>query len=473
MVHYPPVKVPGTPHAQLHLPFMQDTSKAELDALAADTGNVDAAAEVAKTDAATTATALLATSQSKSPTYTVRGLVEVAGLHLPPLEYLFYGIALIHGGVVEVIGSPGIGKSRFVADLARHQILGRDFCGFETLKTPKKWLFAGTENGIYRLNRENALFLYHLSPGELSATDTASLEAIAMKNELTPKDLASLDKNFKTFTLEDPEDYDISLLNEGNVAKLTTTLKEHRPDILVLDPWGDVIAGDELKDGDIRLTIRKCLANAGLNNTLLIIVNHARIGAKEEANARGTEAGNFGKNSKCLFSVARFVINIRRASFDENPPIEIICAKNNDGPKPKSFAAKLDCTSMSYNLLEGFNADEWQRELDKAAGVTRKAQKGLTDNEQQGLFKAILKIVERRGLELLTSHELHTAIRGEGYGKTITENGVAKALTDGILVRTPKLRHSPNKGVVKDGSRIVYGTPELVKQYNEKYMKLL
>ena len=300
----------------------------------------------------------------KPKTYTVRGLSDIAMLKVEPQEEIWNGMTYLKNGIIEVIGAPGVGKSRFLASLAKAQILGRRFGGLPTLATPKKWLFVGSENDINRLHREAQKFLLGNFKGDISHWTKETFYDAAALNGLAREQVDLINENFRTFTLEDPSDCMISLCDE-NCPKLTATLKECKPDILVCDPWGDVIDGDELSDADVRHTIRalrECLAAAELSIPT-IIVNHARMGIREVIKASGVEAGNMGKNSKCLYSIARYVLNLRPASFDDNPPIEVICAKNNNGPKPPSLALKLDEKTETYEPFEGFDHEAWQNEL--------------------------------------------------------------------------------------------------------------
>ena len=422
------------------------------------------------------AVALVAGDEQVPPTaeeapkkYTVRGLVEIARLKLPPAEAIWNGMERNPGAVVEVIGSPGIGKSRFVGDLAKHQILGREYLGLQTLRKPLKWLFVGSENGIRRLQKEARLFLYGRSDVDGMSAD--ELLALAAGRGLSADDVKRIDANFRTFTLEDPADCYISLGDEVNVAKLTATLADEKPDVPVFDPWGDVIAGEELKDADVRETvriIRKAERDAGLVNALSIIINHARIGAKEEANARGMEAGNFGKNSKCLYSIARYVLNIRRASFADNPPIEIICAKNNDGVKPPSVAAELDPATMTYHTFDDFDADAWQATLEEKAGISHATRTSVSSDAIQ---KAALEICAATADDPLTATEFKNAIMSKvGGRKTAVENWLASALRlDKSLAKTPKRKPKSGGSYVRDGKKEVVSTPDVVRAYAAKY----
>ena len=298
--------------------------------------------------------------------FSVRGAWEIACLDLPPLETIWNGIALSPFAIYGVAGAPGRGKSRVTFDLARQQVLGRDFMGLPTLQRPLKWLIVGSENDIHRLNFEMCRFLFHADPISMKGLNNDERKRIAAENGFTAADIERLDANIRPFTLEQPDDCYISLADEDNQKKLTQTMRDETPDVLVVDPWGDLIAGEELNDADVRATVqtlRKCEKDAEINAPCFIVC-HARIGANEEAKARGTDEGNFMRNSKCLYSIARYFINVRRASFDDNPPIELVCAKNNNGVKPPPVAGKLNPVTMSYETIADHDADAWQRELE-------------------------------------------------------------------------------------------------------------
>ena len=236
--------------------------------------------------------------------FSVRGAWEIACLDLPPLETIWNGIALSPFAIYGVAGAPGRGKSRVTFDLARQQVLGRDFMGLPTLQRPLKWLIVGSENDIHRLNFEMCRFLFHADPISMKGLNNDERKRIAAENGFTAADIERLDANIRPFTLEQPDDCYISLADEDNQKKLTQTMKDETPDVLVVDPWGDLIAGEELNDADVRATVqtlRKCEKDAEINAPCFIVC-HARIGANEEAKARGMDEGNFMKNSKCLYS---------------------------------------------------------------------------------------------------------------------------------------------------------------------------
>lgn len=313
--------------------------------------------------------ALAADDAADANKYSVRGAWEIACLDLPPAETIWNGITLSPFAIFGIAGAPARGKSRATFDLARQQVLGRDFLGLPTLKRPLKWLIVGSENDIRRLNFEMCRFLFHTNPVNMMGKSVDDRKKIAKGNGFTESDLERLNTHIRPFTLEQPDDCYISLAAEENQTKLTQTMKDEKPDVVIIDPWGDLIAGEELNDADVRATIqtlRKCEKDAEINAPCFIVC-HARIGANEEAKARGMDEGNFMKNSKCLYSIARYFINVRRASFDDNPPIELVCAKNNNGVKPPPVAGKLNPETMSYEVIADHDPDAWQRELENYA----------------------------------------------------------------------------------------------------------
>lgn len=333
--------------------------------------------------------------------YTTRGAWELACMDLPPCEQVWNGITLAPLRIYGIAGAPAIGKSRLVTSLAIHQVLGFPFLGLPTLQRPLRWLLVGTENDVRRQNFELCRFLFRRSPRELAGIGEDERRRLAHANGFTDDDLARLDDNFRPFTLEAADDADISLADERNRERLVATLKNERPDVIVVDPWGDFIAGEELNDADVRETIRLlrlCETQAHVNAPC-IIVCHARIGAQEEAKAAGMDAGNFMKNSKALYSITRTFYNIRRASFDEHPPLEIICSKCNDGLKLPPVAGVLNPETMSYELLEDFDHEAWQTELELYARTRGATSGAVLSRTQQDVVEAIGATLEQKRAE--------------------------------------------------------------------------
>ena len=457
--------------------------------------------------------------RSKDKTqYAVRNMVEIAKLELATQTFLWNGIAHTPFAICGIAGSPGIGKSRFVADLARHVILGWDFAGLHTNGKGKKWLFVGSENGIHRLTTEARRFFLGANADnfaekvqELMAARKAAeanpseqnvaafnvkrnevdplFYEFAKENGLTDRDILELATNFLTFTLENPEDCYISLSDEENVRKLTATLAAVRPDVIVFDPWGDLIDGSELDDGDVRRTCqkaRKCAADANIQPQI-IIISHARMGIKEEASARGHDAGNFMKNSKALYSISRVFFNIRRASFDENPPIEVICSKNNDGVKPPPVALELDQQTMSYRHIEDWDADKWQAELEGKARQrgTESAEAKLPEKvaeenaaAQRAFLDAAVQVANAAGDNLLTTTDFQQNLLKTKGGAVAKSTGSAKFRDlwrlatgeQGVLKSQRAQERKPNGTIGNTKERREYvSTPDRIATYLKQF----
>lgn len=186
--------------------------------------------------------------------YTIMGLIEIACSPIPPTESLWYEMPLGKGAIIEIVGPPGLGKSRIISALARSQCLGKDFAGLPTCKKPLKWLFLGTENSKARIKFETRKFFLRDNDNTLESTPDEFIK-LAAANGFCEEQIKAVNKNFRSLVLDLMSDYDIRPDNPNTASRLTSVLKEEAPDILVIDPWGDVIAGSELDDRDVRSTI--------------------------------------------------------------------------------------------------------------------------------------------------------------------------------------------------------------------------
>lgn len=63
-------------------------------------------------------------TQAKPKTYTVRGLADIARLKVEPMEFIWNEMPMVRGGLIEIIGAPGVGKSRFLSSLAKAKSSG-------------------------------------------------------------------------------------------------------------------------------------------------------------------------------------------------------------------------------------------------------------------------------------------------------------------------------------------------------------
>ena len=365
--------------------------------------------------------------------YSTADALDIEADESEPPEEVWGGLRLAPGQLMEVIGGSGLGKSRMMLNLAVNQVLGRDFAGLPTCRRPLKWLFYGNENGFYRFRNDLRQMLKFCSSEQRER----------------------LRGHIFLPTMARPKDVYVSFADEENRVKLKTTIRYRDADVVVLDPWGAVIDGDELDDGDVRKTIFEIMDILAANvekPTAGIILNHSRNGAKELADAAGFSAANYGKNSKAIFSVMRNVWNLRPAHIAESiTKIELIHAKCSDFQPYPPRAVDFDPRTFTYDLDPAFDHVAWQSELEE---LKRKGS-SLTPAQRTDAYKRQGDEMRRKMLEYVISRghlyrsELETWIYSQGMAKN-------KALTVySDLVESGELA----KITVKGTSKVIVGTP--------------
>ena len=293
--------------------------------------------------------------------YSTRGWAELVAMELPVLIQIWGWFMM--GALAVIFGQGGLGKSRLAMNIARNQVLGLPFAGMPTHKEPLRHLMMGSENSIHRLQND----------------------ARKMGQGLSVEEIELLDSHIRLATLEGPDDSHISLASPSNVDRWKATLEAWPPDVLWVDPWGDILDGEANSDEDARATIsslRSLLRHVN-PNAALVILAHSRTGAKNIAQAVGYDAANFGKGSKALYSASRCVWNLAPGDESETPSVVMAHAKNNDGPREKPRALILDPEKMLYHLDQEFDFDSWQEEVNKRAngkGATRRGPR-MTEDE--------------------------------------------------------------------------------------------
>ncbi|HOU59732.1 MAG TPA: AAA family ATPase [Kiritimatiellia bacterium] len=345
--------------------------------------------------------------------YSTRAWDELGRMHLvPPLE-VWGGFTL--GASCVIFGQGGLGKSRLALNIARNQVLGLPFAGLPTAPRPLRHLMMGSENSIHRLQ----------------------YDIRKMNAGLTAEQVAMLGAHIRMATLEGPEDTYISM-TVTNAARWQATLEAWPPDVLWVDPWGDVLEGEANSDEDARATIsnlrrllRKVKPEAGL-----CILAHSRTGASNILQAVGFDSANFGKGSKALYSAARCVWNLAPGSESEDPPLVCAHAKCNDKPKEKPFAIRLDPESMTYNREDGFDLEAWQAELSARARGRSGPKRGPTMTEEQA-FEAL-------GDKVVTITEVRQLLRGKGATRDEADDLTKRLAIDGRWEQwRPAMRHTP------------------------------
>jgi hypothetical protein len=357
--------------------------------------------------------------------YATRSWGELCDLELPVLINVWGWFVL---GVLGVIfGQGGLGKSRIALNIARNQVQGLPFAGMPTHHEPLKHLFMGSENSIHRLQNDTR----------------------KMSKGLTMEQINLLDSHIRMATLEGPEDTHISLASPTNIERWKLTLEEHKPDVLWVDPWGDILDGEANSDEDTRNTIatlRRLLRRVS-PNALTVVLAHSRTGAANIAQAIGYDSANFGKGSKALYSSARCVWNLAPGDESEKPPVVMVHGKTNDGPMQKPRALILDTETMTYSVDEGFDFEQWQASLSAAARGKRGPKKGADLSEDQA--------VEALGDTVGTAAEVKQILRDRGANKDFAGDLVQRLVLDGRWEQwRPPTLHAPT----------YIGTPEAIRR---------
>ena len=191
-----------------------------------------------------------------------------------------------------------------------------------------------------------------------------------MSAGLSAEQLQALGNNIRLATLETPADPFISVSSPENLSRWRATLEDWPPDVLWVDPWGDLLAGDANQDEDTRNTLsslrrimRELCPSAALN-----ILAHSRTGKGNIAQAVGWDAANFGKGSKALYSAARSVWNLAPGDEEDNTMLLGFHAKSNDGPRENPIAIRLDPQTMTYQSVPDFDFDTWRQAVNRKTG---------------------------------------------------------------------------------------------------------
>lgn len=346
--------------------------------------------------------------------YSTRGWGELHGMELPPRE-TFWGEIFALCQVQVIFGQGGLGKSRVALNLARNQVLRLPFCGLQTGARPLRHLLMGSENSIHRLQ------------GDVRA----------MSNGLAPEQITLLEEHVHLATLENPGDAFINVGDEDNVTRWESTVRSVRPEVLWVDPWGDVLSGDGF-DRDVRetLTILIRIARQVNPDCAIVILAHSRTGAQNIALAVGFGAADFGKGSKALYSAARAVVNLAPYDETDQPPILCVCAKSNDAPRFPAFVMGMHPVERTYDTFGPVDVEAWREDvtakLAAKRSATRDARKPKVDFDVTRRF--IVEMVTARPAN--TKDILFKLGKEMGLADLNARTALHDALSTGVVVKT-------------------------------------
>ena len=273
-----------------------------------------------------------------------------------------------------LLGPGGVGKSRLLLQCAIAQILGREFCGFQRMGSPHRWLIIGNENSARRYRDELRLMMRDLTPEERRTVATnLFIQAL-------------VDDSSDSLALDDPQA--VKLWRETAAAI--------RPDVLAVDPWEAVIPGGDCNDAAAtREGVRLIRAIFAPHNPRFtpFLVHHAREGADAARQAEGFNAGAFAKGSKTLRSMARFGVNVAPEDPDDGGRIVLACGKVNNAQKFTIRGAVMSEATHLYALNPEFDVEKWRADVDGKQGNKSASVRDVVEAVREGNHTAG-KIVE-------------------------------------------------------------------------------
>lgn len=317
------------------------------------------------------------------------------------------------------IGIGGLGKTRLALWLALCQIVSRPWCDLATNGKPQKWVILSTENGIRRWkgDLEKMLILFTL---EQRAVIEEHLLILAMTQEETA---------------------DMNLGNPETVARLQLTLITAAPGALILDPFADMVDGDENKAVDVIRTIHtlRRLILSSCPKAAVLIIHHARTGAMNVAQAGDNfNAGNFGRGSKSLYSSVRCEMQLSPQDRDNSDRFVLSCGKANDCPKFAARCVVFDPEKFSYSVDPNFDLDAWREDV---AGKQRQVLLTISD-----IVSFIHEKCPLPGDETDTKTVMEN-FKSSGAADRTIQNHITKAIEAGFLRRGKK------RWLIKMGSK--------------------
>lgn len=338
--------------------------------------------------------------EGNEPTpFTILSAGELLQRELPERVSVWGKGIIVLGQLSSILGQGGTGKSRFAMQLAIFQILGRNFAGFPTHKTPLKHLLIGTENSIHRQQNELR----------------------KMISCFTDEEKALIADNLYFHVVESLDDAFINIGSDEIITKWRLTLEQVLPDCIYIDPFGEVIVGDSNKDADVRHTLRELtkICRRHSHDTAIIVIHHARTGRGNIAQAVGYDKGNYGIGSKALYSGVRSQINLAPADAEDSSRIVLSCGKSNDAKPFAPMGLKMEEDTMHYQPDPTFNVQEW---LDDVEG------------KRNGKACSIADVVQAIGQGVNRYAEIARRVADDTACSVVTAKRRIKEATDGAYI---------------------------------------
>ena len=340
--------------------------------------------------------------------------------YTPPADSVILGDSVLERGKwASLVGVGGLGKTRLALWLAICQIIGQDWCGLTVLGKPLRWIILSTETGLRRWKTDLSAML-------------ASIDDLKK---------ATIDENLLILALTDEEEAD---LNTGNVEvtrRLEATLHDNKPDVVVFDPFADMVDGDENKTEDVIRTLRtlRRIVRKEVPSAAVLVIHHGRTGAVNVVQAGDNyNAGNFGRGAKALFSMVRAEIQLAPGDRDDANKIVLLCGKNSDGPKFEPRGIIFNPVCRSYNDDPEFNFEAWRADVNgKRTGKVCTVADAV---------EAVRQLAPVTGTEAKTGDIVRGIKDSTGAGVRTCKDRLSEAVKDGYL-------QNPRRGFYRLGPK--------------------
>lgn len=280
-------------------------------------------------------------------TYTVWQPAEFRKWQAPLDVNVMGGGYLRKRQLTTLIGPPGVGKSRLSLWMGVSHICSRPFFGLDMQNGPAKWLYFGNENDPLRQKTDLEWFY----------------------RNLTAPEQALVDANLFLHVIDQPADGIITLADPEAFQRLNATLRKVRPGVVVFDPWGNMIEGNENDNEEVRRTLKALLRAVSANcpDAAILVIHHARTGKATAIEAGNNySGGSLGRGSKALVSAARCELALWPGHSEDSSRLVLTCEKVNNVEKFEPVGIIFD--NGSYRPDPDFSVESWRDDIEGVRG---------------------------------------------------------------------------------------------------------
>jgi hypothetical protein len=300
-----------------------------------------------------------------------------------------------------LIGPPGVGKSRLSLWMGVSHICSRRFFGLDMQNGPAKWLYFGNENDPLRQKTDLEWFY----------------------RNLTAPEQALVDQNLFLHVIDQPADGIITLADPEAFQRLNATLKKIQPDVVVFDPWGNMIEGNENDNEEVRRTLKALLRAVSANcpDAAILVIHHARTGKSTAIEAGNNySGGSLGRGSKALVSAARCELALWPGHSEDSSRLVLTCEKVNNVEKFEAKGIIFD--NGAYREDPDFSVESWRDDIEGVRG---------------GKTLTIREVVEAVRSGKMRSKDISDALMEEyGVARSTVMLRLKDACEKGYLVKT-------------------------------------